>query len=160
MFRNYLFLVIHDRFYDAMNCPGVARLLLDGVRPAKVRDGVIEDLRSREVGGFVKLPELGGLKAGDRVRAADGEHVLTWWQAQDKARSLARGNEAGGDRPVTVAEAIEDYERDLVARGGDPVNASRVRGHLTPALLAKPVALLEPKELRRWRLAPCGALVY
>src|SRR5262245_25060708 len=32
---------------------------------------------------------------------ADGEQVLTFWQAQDKARLLVRGKDAG-DRPATV----------------------------------------------------------
>jgi integrase len=81
---------------------------------------------------------------------ADDQHVLTWWQAQDKARALARGTDDAG-RPVTVAEALDDYERDLVARGGDAGNARRARGHLTNALAGRPVAILTAKELRRWR---------
>jgi hypothetical protein len=66
---------------------------------------------------------------------ADGEHILTWWQAQDKARALARGKDAGG-RPATVAEALADYERDLIVRSASPANARRVRTLLTPTLLA------------------------
>src|SRR5262245_13673055 len=81
---------------------------------------------------------------------ADGRQVLSFWQAQDRARALVRGKDAG-DRPVTVAEAIDAYERDLAARGGAVINAHHAR-HLLPAvLLAKPVALLTAKELRRWR---------
>jgi integrase len=80
----------------------------------------------------------------------DGAHILTWWQAQDKARALARGKDAGG-RPATVAEALADYERDLIARSASPANARRVRTLLTPTLLAKPVALLTTRELKHAR---------
>jgi integrase len=82
---------------------------------------------------------------------ADGDHVLTFWQAQDRARTLVRGKAGEDQRPATVAEAVDDYERDLAARGGRVANARYIRGLLTPGLLAKPVALLTAKELRRWR---------
>ena len=81
---------------------------------------------------------------------ADGNSVLTYWAAIDKARALARGQDRHG-RPGTVAEALADYELDLVARGAHVANAKRVLGHLPPALLAKPVGLLTMRELKRWR---------
>jgi integrase len=92
-----------------------------------------------------------GFAIADDHEESDGEHVLTFWEAQDRARSLARGTEADTGRPATLAEALTDYEADLRARGGDTGNATRARGHLTPALLSKPVALLTARELRRWR---------
>src|SRR5215831_17819050 len=84
---------------------------------------------------------------------ADGEHVLTFWQATDAARLLARGENAAGDnsRPGTVAEAIADYEKDLIARNGSKANARRASVNLTPTLLAKPVSLLTMRELQRLR---------
>jgi integrase len=89
--------------------------------------------------------------ADDR-ESADGATVLTFWQAQDHARTLARGqSDQDGDRPVTVVEAIERYEIDLRARGGDTYNAARARAHLTTTLESKPVALLTARELQRWR---------
>jgi integrase len=81
---------------------------------------------------------------------ADGAHVLTFWQAQDKARALARGSADTG-RPVTVAEALDTYAADLKARGNGLGNVTRVLHHLTPALAAKPVALLTSRELQHWR---------
>ena len=81
---------------------------------------------------------------------ADGEHILTWWQAQDKSRALARGKDAGG-RPATVAEALADYENDLIARSAAPANARRVRTLLPSTMLAKPVALLAARELKHVR---------
>jgi hypothetical protein len=93
-----------------------------------------------------------GFAVADDHEDADGEHVLDFWQAQDKARALARGKDARSGRPGTVAEALADYERDLVARGAGPANARRVRSLLAKStLLVKPVALLTLRELRRVR---------
>jgi integrase len=87
----------------------------------------------------------------DDQETADGTAVLTFWQAQDRARSLARGKTGeDGDRPATVLEALEQYEADLARRGGARYNAQRVRVHLTGALASKPVALLGVTELERW----------
>jgi integrase len=88
----------------------------------------------------------------DDQEHADGAAVLSYWQAQDRARALARGQTGDdGDRPITVAEALDRYEADLQSRGGDAYNARRAKRHLPSILLAKPVALLGAKELRRWR---------
>jgi integrase len=87
----------------------------------------------------------------DDFEDADGEHTLSFWQALDKARLLARGQTSEAARPATWAMVLDDYEADLRAREGDMANANRVRRHLTPALLAKPVGLLTAAELKRWR---------
>jgi integrase len=85
----------------------------------------------------------------DDLEDADGVHVLTFWQAADKARAMARGT--AGNAPATFATALDTYAADLTARGGSVINASRVRHHLSPTLADKPVALLTAAELRRWR---------
>jgi integrase len=83
---------------------------------------------------------------------ADGAAILDYWQAQEKARTIGRVERgAGNTKPVTVAEALDAYEADLKTRGGDTSNVSRVRGHISQALLDKVVALLASRELRRWR---------
>jgi hypothetical protein len=52
----------------------------------------------------------------DDYDEADGDKVLTLYAARDKAKELARGNEAAGDTaPVTVDGALDDYEADLRA---------------------------------------------
>jgi site-specific recombinase XerD len=87
---------------------------------------------------------------------ADGAHVLTYWQAIDKARAVARGGNGeavAGDRPITVAEALDSYAAELESRGGDPLNVSRVRHHLPPSLAARTVGLLTARDLRQWREA-------
>jgi integrase len=88
--------------------------------------------------------------AADDYEDADGEHVLSFWQACERARTTARGGTAGA-RLATWGDALDSYEADLRARGDDVGNASRVRHHLTPTLASKPVALLTVAELRRWR---------
>src|SRR5690242_20070693 len=88
----------------------------------------------------------------DDFDKADGNSVLDFWQAQQKARALGRdqrGDDAG--RPITVGEALTAYEADLRTRGGEIANAKRLGPHLPPALKDKPVALLAAGDLRRWR---------
>ena len=76
--------------------------------------------------------------------------MLTWWQATEAARKLARGSDDDG-RPVTVKEAVDAFARDLLARDGSVANAGRIHKHLTPTLAAKPVGLLTARELAAWR---------
>ena len=45
--------------------------------------------------------------ADDFEDADDGGAVLDFWQAQDRARALARATEGNGDRPATVGEALD-----------------------------------------------------
>jgi integrase len=89
----------------------------------------------------------------DDLEPADGKHVLTYWQAIDVARGLARRQPGADDanRPVTVSEALDRYQGDLDSRGADAQNANRVRRHLTQTLATKPVALLTMNDLRHWR---------
>jgi integrase len=100
----------------------------------------------------------------DDHEEANGTTVLTFWQAQDRARTIARRDAGNGDRPATVGEALDHYETDLLARGGDTNNVTRVRAHMPSSLAAKTVALLGARELRSWRdglvkrgLAPASA---
>ncbi len=92
----------------------------------------------------------------DDYEEANGEQILTFWQAQDWARKMARGGKNGDyeddvGRPVTLREALDAYQTDLVARGGDVHNVARVCGHLSNTLSSKTVALLSARELRRFR---------
>ena len=91
----------------------------------------------------------------DDYETANGDTILDFWQAQDRARVLARGSSgsdtASDTNPVTVGEALEQYAGDLRTRGGDLGNVARVRVHLPNGLRQKPVALLTANELKRWR---------
>jgi integrase len=91
--------------------------------------------------------------ADDREEA-NGETVLDFWQAQERARVIARGHrDPDGDsgKPATVREAVDRYEADLKGRGGDAYNAQRVRVHLTDTLANETVALVGYNTFRKWR---------
>jgi transcriptional antiterminator RfaH len=45
---------------------------MDGVRPARVADQIIDDLRKRERNRLIELPQRSGLKPGDQVRILQG----------------------------------------------------------------------------------------
>ncbi len=87
--------------------------------------------------------------SADDFEDADGVNVLDFWQAQDKARSLARGGKPAG--PVTIRQALDHYEADLRTRGGDTGNVTRVRAHMTDALSRKLVDGVAARDLRGWR---------
>ena len=122
--------------------PGVAL----AYRRGKDRNAWV--VRASDGNGGNWLKNLPGIP--DDFEDANGESVLDFWQAQDKARALARGTEDSG-KPITVAEALGDYESDLKGRDGLTGNVSRVRHHLPPSLASKPVSLLTARELKRWR---------
>ncbi len=85
---------------------------------------------------------------------ANGATVLDYWQAQERARSIARvadGDENHGAEPATVAKAIDAYGVDVRTRGGDLGNVARLRAHLPSALGDKQVAALTVSDLRGWR---------
>jgi len=86
--------------------------------------------------------------AADDLEDANGDTVLDFWQATDKARELGRG---GAGRSVTLDEAIAEYADDCAVRGISPTNVSRPRYNLTPTLLARSVSKLTVRELRKWR---------
>jgi integrase len=88
----------------------------------------------------------------DDFEDADAKSVLTFYQAQDQAKKLARGGDGGTDgAPITVDGALKAYRLDLEAREANPYNADWPRLHLTSVLLSKPVALLTNAELKNWR---------
>jgi integrase len=130
----------------------------------RVAPGVRLGYRRNEVTGTWSVIAADG-KGGNWVKKfgladdhedANGEQVLTFWQAQERARKLARGGKNADDeddegRPVTLREALDAYQADLIARGGDVHNVARVRGHLSNTLNAKTIALLTARELRRFR---------
>jgi len=93
-----------------------------------------------------------GFALADDFEDSDGKAVLTFYEAQDSAKKLARGDNGSADNaPITVDGALKDYKRDLEARNANPYNAESPRVHLTSVLLAKPVQLLNAHELKKWR---------
>jgi integrase len=95
----------------------------------------------------------------DDFEDADAKNVLTFYQAQDQAKKLARGDDGSThSAPVTIDGALKAYRRDLEAREANPYNADWPRLHLTTVLLSKPVALLTATELKKWRDGLLGTM--
>jgi len=97
-----------------------------------------------------------GVGLADDFAEANGDTILTFYEAQDRANKIARagkGGEAVVDlgAPATVESAIEAYKANLRARGKSVRNAATAKAHLPPAILNKVVALLTTAELRRYR---------
>ena len=92
-----------------------------------------------------------GFAHADDIEAANGGSILDYWQAIDRARVLARSNAGEGDKPITVAAALDQYEADLRARNGDAGSAARVRAHLPGTLTDKLVSTLTARDLQRVR---------
>ena len=87
----------------------------------------------------------------DDYEDANGDSVMTYWQALDRAKALARADEGTTEQMASVAEAIDSYQADLERRNGRIYNATQLRLHVTKSLQAKTVALLTEKELHQWR---------
>jgi len=95
----------------------------------------------------------------DDFDESNGKTILRYFEAQDVAKKLARGGDGSADSaPITVDDALKDYERDLEARSANTYNAQWPRLHLTPVLLAKPVVLLTATELKKWRDGLLGTM--
>jgi integrase len=94
------------------------------------------------------------IATADDFAEADGGDVRDFWQAQDRARALARHAREGEgheSKPATIGQALNRYEKDLEIRGGDVGNVTRVWAHLPDTLAKKSVALVTARELRLWR---------
>jgi transcriptional antiterminator RfaH len=72
LFPSYLFVQITNGWWNARWCPGVARLLSAGDGPLPVPDALIAEIRARERGGLIELPQRDGLRVGDRVKVTAG----------------------------------------------------------------------------------------
>lgn len=102
-----------------------------------------------------------GIGSADDHDEADGDVILDYWQAQERAKQVARGGKDQALEAATAPETVETvttlrsaldrYEADLRTRGGDEGNAVRVRRHLADAMLDRPVADLSLNSLRTWR---------
>jgi transcriptional antiterminator RfaH len=111
LFPGYLFVFIELQWHTARWAPGVVRLVMNGVGPATVPDGVIADLKARETGGLIELPRPPKFRAGDRVRVTSGPfagHVGLYAGMKPRERVEVLLAILGGAQKVTLAvDAVE-----------------------------------------------------
>jgi transcriptional antiterminator RfaH len=106
LFPGYAFVAIELQWHSARWCPGVARLVMDGLQPAKVPDAVIEEIRGRERNGAVELPSR-RLQYGDRVRILAGPfrgHLAIYAGMSTRERVAVLLQILGGPQRVTLAQ--------------------------------------------------------
>jgi transcriptional antiterminator RfaH len=72
LFPGYLMVRVVVRWYPIRWCPGVLKLLMAGDTPAKLADAIVDEIKGRERGGFVKLPKAATLQEGQSVRVTTG----------------------------------------------------------------------------------------
>jgi transcriptional antiterminator RfaH len=106
LFPGYCFVRIELQWHRARWCPGVVRLIMDGVQPAKVSNIVIEEIRGRERNGAIELPKR-LLKPGDRVRLLAGPfqgHLAIYAGMSGLERVAVLLQILGGQQRVTLGK--------------------------------------------------------
>jgi transcriptional antiterminator RfaH len=106
LFPGYAFVAIELQWHAARWCPGVIRLVMDGLHPAKVRDVVIEEIRARERNGAVELPKR-RLQCGDRVKILAGSfrgHLAMYAGMSGPERVAVLLQILGGPQRATLAQ--------------------------------------------------------
>jgi transcriptional antiterminator RfaH len=111
LFPGYLFVFIRLQWHTARWAPGVVRLVMNGVGPAAVPDGVIMALQARETGGLIDLPKPPKFRTGDRLRVIHGPfagHVGLYAGMKPRERVEVLLAILGGSQRVTLAaDAVE-----------------------------------------------------
>jgi transcriptional antiterminator RfaH len=106
LFPGYTFVLITLQWHAARRCPGVARLVMDGMQPAKVSDDVIKEIRGRERNGAIELPRRLP-KRGDRVRILAGPfrgHLAIYSSMAARERVAVLLEMLGRQQRVTLSE--------------------------------------------------------
>ena len=134
------------------------RLILQGLHLGYYRGSRTGSWSARRFIGHGRYQET-KLGAADDVADADGVAILTFGQAQEQARAWFTARalaDAGYPDPLvhyTVSDALDDYERDYVRRGGKAVGRLRhtVTAHIRPIL-----GSLELEKLTRAKIESCS----
>ena len=111
LFPGYAFFVIEAQWHAARWSVGVLGLIMDGIKPARVADQIIDDLRKRERNGLIELPKRSGPKPGDPVRILAGPfagHLGLYAGMRPHERVLVLLGVLGGQQRVELArDAVE-----------------------------------------------------
>jgi len=116
LFPAYLFVRIVERWYPVRWTPGIVRICMAGDHPAPVPDEIVDAIRKREVGGFVRLPQPRILKPGDKVRVTRGSFE--------------------GRLGIYAGMASHERQRALLELLGQMVPVEFPPGHLAPQNVA------------------------
>jgi transcriptional antiterminator RfaH len=105
LFPGYAFVAIELQWHTARWAAGVIGLIMDGMQPARVPDGVIAEIRSRERNGLIELPQPRGLRRGDGVRIIGGPFsgrlaIFATMKPRERVEALLAM--LGGERAVTL----------------------------------------------------------
>ncbi|WP_082507962.1 tyrosine-type recombinase/integrase [Methylobacterium sp. Leaf113] len=91
----------------------------------------------------------------DDLSESDGETILTFWEAQERAKAAAQGDEAGTKRgiPLTVQRAAEAYWTSLEARSSRTAYDARLRLKriFLPRFGESRIEDLTRRQLEAWR---------
>src|SRR3954466_8757479 len=117
------------------------RLILQGLHLGYYRGARTGSWSARRFIGNGRYEET-KLGTADDVADADGIAILTFSQAQERARAWFAGRVlagAGHEDPIpayTVSDALDDYERDCIRRGGKAADRLRytMAAHIRPVL--------------------------
>jgi transcriptional antiterminator RfaH len=111
LFPGYCFLTVEAQWYAARWSIGVIGLIMDGIRPARVADQIIDDLRKRERNGLIELPKRPALQPDDQVRILQGPfagHLGLYAGQRAHERVLVLLALLGGQQRVELArDAVE-----------------------------------------------------
>jgi len=111
LFVGYCFLTIEAQWHAARWSVGVIGLIMDGIKPARVADSVIAEIRARERGGLIELPRREEFRMGEAVRVRGGPFSgqLGLYQGQrPHERVLVLLALLGGQQRVELArDAVE-----------------------------------------------------
>jgi transcriptional antiterminator RfaH len=72
LFPGYCFIAVELQWHTARWTVGVLGLIMGGIQPARVPDVVIAEIRARERGGLVELPQRTTFRTGETVRVTHG----------------------------------------------------------------------------------------
>jgi integrase len=133
------------------------RLILQGLHLGYYRGSRTGTWSARRFVGEGRYEET-KLGAADDVADPDGVAILSFAQAQERARAwfslraLADSGQADPLPPYTLSDALNDYERDYIRRGGKAVDRLRhsMAAHIRPALGKIEVEKLTRSKIENW----------
>jgi transcriptional antiterminator RfaH len=108
LFPGYAFVLIQLQWHAARWAPGTLGLIMNGAGPAHVPDGVIAEIRQREVDGLIELARPPALRRGARIRILHGPfsgHLAIFADMRPRERVEVLLQLLGTARRVELAKA-------------------------------------------------------